>query len=47
MIQGTGAHSEEHFVGAGLGVWDIDILQNFGSAMLAEEDGLHGDSRLF
>jgi hypothetical protein len=34
-------HANEDFVGAGLGVGDIGILQNFRSAMLAKNDGLH------
>jgi hypothetical protein len=47
MIQSAGAHADENFIGAGLGLGDVDVLQNFGSTMLAEEDSLHDASELF
>jgi hypothetical protein len=47
MIQGAGAYADENFVGAGFGLGDIGVLQNFGSAMLAEKDGFHDASGLF
>jgi hypothetical protein len=47
MIQRASAHAGENFVRAGLGFGDIGVLENFGSPMLAEEDGLHGASGLF
>jgi hypothetical protein len=47
MIQGASAHAHENFVGAWLRAGNIDVLQNFGSAMLTEEDSLHDASRLF
>jgi hypothetical protein len=47
MIQSASAHADENFVGARFGAGNIHVLQNFGSAMPAEEDSLHDASKLF
>ncbi len=41
MIQRASTHADEHFAGAGFGIGDIGVLQNFGPAVLVEEDGFH------
>jgi hypothetical protein len=47
MIEGAGADTDENFMSAEFGFGDVDILQNFGSAMLAEKNGFHDASELF
>ncbi len=41
MIQRASAHAHEHFRRAGLRVRHVGELQNFGPAVLVEEDGFH------
>jgi hypothetical protein len=47
MIQSASVYADKNFVGAGLRFGNIDVLQNFRSAMPAEEDSLHDASGIF
>ena len=41
MVQRAGVNADQNFVGAGLRIGDFGVLQNFGPAVLGNEDRPH------
>ena len=44
MIERAGVYADEDFARAGFGFWSVGVAEDVGSAVMIEENGLHGEA---